>query len=143
MKKIKLTWKEFGDALEKLKKMIIDSGIKYKYVYGIPRGGVAIASYLSHHLNLIYIDSPKPYSVTKDLLIVDDIADTGNTLCDFAKYNIATIYKSNWTKIIPEFSVLKKEDKNSWIIFPWENKESEGGISDKMEKQTKITEWLK
>lgn len=128
VEKIQISWEDFGKVLKELKQKIINSGKKYKYVYGIPRGGVIIALYLSHKLNLKYLtlqhDYLDDYNI-EEVLIVDDIADTGETLKEFMNFDIATIYRTPWSKINPTYSVWNKTNKDTWIIFPWENLETE------------------
>ena len=53
--------------------------------------------------------------------IVDDIADTGQTLNSFSKLDdvyIATIHYHEQSQFVPDKWVLQKKDK--WIVYPWE-----------------------
>ena len=127
-----MSWEEFGVALEELKQKIETSGKKhkYKYVYGIPRGGAAIALYLSHQLGLIYSTKIETHMDASEILIVDDISDTGETLTGFLTSNTATIYTTPWTEVTPTYSVVTKMNKDTWIIFPWEVYETEEGYDD-------------
>ena len=86
-----------------------------KNIYGIPRGGLVLAVYLSHLLNIPIVDRP----TGKETLIVDDIADTGTTLNDFKDYTIATLYYHKQSKVKPDIWIYEKKD--NWILFPWEN----------------------
>ena len=115
MKKIYLDYEDYGIALSNLVKQIKRSRLKFNGVYGVPRGGAAIALHMSHNLNIPVLLYP-----TKDSLVVDDISDTGKTLMSHKNKKIATLYTTPWTKTKPDFSVLKKLEKDSWIIFPWE-----------------------
>lgn len=99
--------------------------VKLKYndqfdnIYGVPRGGLVIAVYLSHLLDLPVVDSIRDGRT----LIVDDIADTGKTLVELDKFKyskIATLYYHEQSMIYPDIWVYLKTDK--WIQFPWEVK---------------------
>ena len=113
-----VTWQQFDIACKKIADTIEYNSLKYniKNVYGVPRGGLAMALSLSHLLDL-----PLSLFPTKDSLIVDDIADKGNTLSIFSGRNpIATIYYHRQSLVIPDIWVYEKKDK--WVQFPWEVK---------------------
>ena len=92
-------------------------------VYGIPRGGVSIAQRLSYLLDVPLLQAP-----FKGCLIIDDIADTGESLIHYARntsgggedkgYHIVTMFYRKGSFVIPEFYKYMKEEK--WIVFPWE-----------------------
>lgn len=91
---------------------------KLKYVYGIPRGGWPIAVHLSHHLDLdIRFSHPSVGCKIDEVLIVDDIADTGVTLRAFQDYCIATIFYKPRSIIKPQFYI---KETTKWVVFPWE-----------------------
>jgi len=113
--KIYLNYEDYGIAIENLINKIKKSRYKFEDIYGIPRGGLPIAVELSHKLNL-----PLVFYPTKNTLVVDDISDEGNTLKDIKNKKIATLYTTPWTKTKPDFYVLEKVKKSSWIVFPWE-----------------------
>ena len=115
--KIYVSWNEFNEMTLELAEQIKKSKIKFSGIYGIPRGGLPLAVYLSHNLELPLIFEGKP---TLDHLIVDDISDKGNTLNNFQDYTIACLYSTPWTKNTPNWYVRLKQDENQWIIFPWE-----------------------
>jgi len=100
---------------------------EFKGVYGIPRGGVILAVMLSHKLNVPYIETID--KVNEDVIIIDDIADTGKTLKKYKSHPIAeknyyvTIHEHEQSIIKPDYSVINKGDK--WIVYPWETEESE------------------
>lgn len=63
---------------------------------------------------------------TKGCIIVDDIADTGNSLLHYTvnetnknKYFIATVYWKRSSLVKPDFYVEEKVS-DEWILFPWE-----------------------
>jgi len=112
----KLTYTNFVIACKKIAKEIPSN---ITGLYGVPRGGLIPAVYLSHITKLPLVDKPG-----KNVLIIDDIADTGNTLLDLklhmsiSHFKAMTIYYHKQSIIEPEFWVYEKEDK--WIQFPWE-----------------------
>ncbi|MCK9544831.1 MAG: hypothetical protein M0R03_22690, partial [Novosphingobium sp.] len=71
-KKIFFSVADFDDACYRLASDIKLRGIKYQAIYGVPRGGVAIAIRLSSLLDLPIVDE---YSTTskEKILVVDDI----------------------------------------------------------------------
>jgi len=100
---------------------------EFKGVYGIPRGGVILAVMLSHKLDLPYIENID--SLNEDVIIIDDIADTGKTLKKYKSHHISeknyyvTIHEHEQSIVKPDYSVINKGDK--WIVYPWETEESE------------------
>ena len=81
-----ITWKEYDDMIDKISKYVKQYPLgEIGAVYGLPRGGLPIAVSLSHSLGLpLLMDYYDRKIVTdKQILVVDDIADTGNTLKDF------------------------------------------------------------
>lgn len=129
--KIKISWNEFDNMIKELVIKLKDSGESFDGIYGIPRGGLIIAVYLSHQLNLPLLQYP-----TNNTLVVDDISDEGKTLSTFQNRKIATLFSTTWTKITPNWYVKIKDDKDSWLIFPWENLETENSYDNKREMET-------
>ena len=118
--KIAISWKEYDDMIVQLTEKIKESKITFDGIYGIPRGGLVLAVSLSHQLDLPLLIYP-----TKNTLVVDDISDEGKTLSSLKNRKIATLYSTSWTKIKPDWHIKEKTDKNTWLIFPWENQEKE------------------
>lgn len=91
-------------------------------VYGIPRGGLVLAAMISYRLNIPMLMAP-----CKGCLIVDDIADTGNSLRHYVpnrtnenKYFIATVSYSAQSAVTPNYYQHVKVD-GQWVVFPWES----------------------
>ncbi len=66
----------------------------------------------------------------KRVLVIDDVADTGNSLQTIGEYleskkakslRVATLYVKPWSKAMPHYYV---STTSAWIIFPWELHES-------------------
>ena len=117
--KIILTPQEFHDKILKLAEMIPKN--KYTYVYGIPRGGLIIAVYLSHYLNLYILKDLKEVYLDSQpiILIADDVADTGETLKWFEGFDRATIYYKPRSIVKPTYFVEKCLNSD-WIVYPYE-----------------------
>ena len=113
--KIYVNWREFGQLCENLLLNIRKKNKKYDNIYGIPRGGLPVAVYLSHHLEIPLIHNFK--KMTDNTLIVDEIADTGETLKNFNPENIAVIFKNKRCCFKPKYWEVLVHD---WVVFPWE-----------------------
>jgi hypoxanthine phosphoribosyltransferase len=93
-------------------------------IYGIPRGGLVLAVSSSHLLGIpivLFREEIKP-----DTLIVDDTADTGETLdevCEQLGFQvmIAKLYYCNDSVLRPSVFIRLK---TNWIVFPWESEVS-------------------
>ena len=142
-----LTWPDFGSACRELAGQVTGDGYRPEIVLGIARGGLLAAGALSYGLNVKNVhvvnmefytgvderlDMPvmlPPAPSTVDLsgarvLIVDDVADTGETIKavrDFcadhvAEARCAVIYEKDRSLVQCEY-VWRRTDR--WIDFPW------------------------
>lgn len=151
MKIITLNWNNIQSLTLSLACKILDSSFIPDIIVGVARGGWIAARLLSDLLNVKNLASMKiefyksigrrngkpiitqpisepPYG--KSILIVDDVADTGESLI-LAKTHVssmgakevklATLHMKPWSKIVPDFYV---ELTDAWIIYPWEFRES-------------------
>ena len=124
MKKF-ISWDELDRLVDELCDMIPDN--QYEGIYAIPRGGLIIGVMMSHKLGLPMIDRLQSY-YGKKFLIVDDIADTGKTLEKmkaevYKEAHTATIHYHKQSSVEPSFWVEEKGD--DWIVYPWEQEDSE------------------
>jgi len=114
-----LTYKKFLYAMNQIAEKVKIYG--NNSIFGIPRGGLVPAVYLSHLTGLPLVDfiekEDKP-------LIIDDIIDSGKTLEPYYKegYTIASIYYHKQSVFEPVIWVYEKKD--DWIKFPWETNET-------------------
>ena len=127
-KKIKVSYKKYGDLMLKLEKQIRSSNVKFDCLHGFIRGGLPLAVHFSHKLNI-----PMEMTISsciravkdgKNVLLIDDIVDTGMTFLTNARRIInsekcftASLYYKPHSKFKPDFHVVKTLD---WICFPWE-----------------------
>ena len=91
----------------------------YIGVYGIPRGGLVLATILSYRLRIPLLNAP-----SKGCLVVDDIADSGDTLLhyDVKGYDIVTMCYKSTSKVKP---MCYYKETTQWAVFPWE-----GGLDE-------------
>tara|TARA_R100000664_G_C2754518_1_gene142158 strand:- start:1097 stop:1519 length:423 start_codon:yes stop_codon:yes gene_type:complete len=131
MKKF-ISWEQYDDYINKISDWIDQlqryQGLNIGAVYGLPRGGLPIAVSLSHQLNLPLLMNYDDRKVVTDkqILIVDDIADTGKTLNhykDEERNIIVTLHFHEQSIVRPDFYCEEKGDK--WIVYPWEREDSE------------------
>lgn len=142
-----LGWAEFGEAARELAQQVIDSGYQPDVLLSITRGGLLPAGAMAyamdhkdiHIINVEFytgIDQrlPEPvflpplprtnYLEGQKILIIDDVADTGETLnlvrdfCDTmaSETRVAVLFEKTRSIIKCDY-VWKKTD--DWIAFPW------------------------
>ncbi|MBI4399942.1 phosphoribosyltransferase, partial [Candidatus Micrarchaeota archaeon] len=134
-------------------------------IVGIGRGGLVPACYLADYLGPLKTlatlrieyytgiakvgKKPKitqPVTVDlkgKNVLIVDDVADTGVTLKNAKEYiykkgaskvKIAVLHYKPWSVLKPDYYV---EETKKWVIYPWMRKESLEELKEKGENLEK------
>lgn len=123
MEKLYLSWQDIDDAINSLAHRIKESNITITSIYGIPRGGLIPAVILSHRLD-IPLFKPGYDILVGSVLIVDDICDTGETLEKYSTFNTVTIHHKQTASVEPTFWHSLTKD-NVWIVYPWENNDSE------------------
>ena len=127
IKRKKVTWKQVEEYVDAVVNHIKANNIPVDGVFGPPRGGLVFAVMLSHRLHIPLL--MHPYG---NCIIVDDIADTGKSMYHYRPdnmlldtYFITTMYYAPSSLVKPDFYTHEKKDK-TWIVFPWENTETEG-----------------
>jgi len=145
------SWDQIYGLLLKLAEAVRKSGFEPDVIVGVSRGGWIPARIMSDLL-----ETPKLANVTaefyvgvaetkheptitqlvsvsvkdKKVLVVDDVADTGESLKlvnshlknqGASEIKIATIYYKPWSITVPHY--YEKETR-CWIVFPWEQKET-------------------
>lgn len=154
-----LTWMDVQRLSEDLADQIAESGFTPDIIVAVSRGGFDPARILSDELNIrslaslqvIYYagvnersDEPQvKYPLNADIsglnvLVVDDVADSGNSLRVVKKYveglgprevRIATLHYKPWSNFKPDYFA---ESAEKWIIYPWEPRESIEDIREKL-----------
>ncbi len=94
-------------------------------VYGVPRGGLVPAVMISHKLGIPLLAAP-----CDDCLIVDDIADSGDSLIHYDRmgYDLAVIILGPNSKIHP--ILYYRERQADWVQFFWEYGSLQSTLAD-------------
>ena len=159
------SWEEIYELLLELADQIREDGFEPDVVVGVSRGGWPPARVMSDLLGkpqLVnvatefylgvaetkgepVITQPVSASVKgKKVLVVDDIADTGKSLKliqahlkerGATEIRVAAIYYKPWSIVVPDYY---QKDTTSWVIFPWERKETIRKILEKYECEGKL-----
>lgn len=110
-----VTWEEVNKYVYALEEHLPEN---VTGVYGIPRGGNILATLISYYYGLPLLQAP-----CRNCIVVDDIADTGETLLHYKSrgYFITTMFYHKQSLVTPDF--WYKEKTNEWIVYPWEYKE--------------------
>lgn len=142
-----LTWSEYGRGVRELAQMIADDGFRPDIILGIARGGLIPAGSLGYALSIknTYVMNVEYYTGVDerlevptilppylelvdlehtDMLVVDDVADTGQTLRmvhefvagKVANARTAVLYEKPRSVIKSDY-VWRRTAK--WINFPW------------------------
>ena len=126
MNKLYLTWKDIENQITDLAEQISKSRENIIAVYGLPRGGLIPAVLLSHKLGIKYVNEwplLKHLYHPDNVLIVDDICDSGKTLKGYNNYPTVTLHYKPSAVTKPTFyNNIAEEDV--WIVYPWENEDS-------------------
>jgi len=121
-----ISWRDVEDAVERLSINITNSNIEIAAVGGLPRGGLIPAVMLSHKMNIPFVSQANIAGVTGNILIVDDICDSGKTLKRFKfEENVytATLHYKSTAEYEPHYW-WKLASLNEWINYPWEREDS-------------------
>lgn len=112
-----LEWQEVEDLVFSIKVQIQQNQNlpPISNIAGLPRGGLIPAVILSHMTGIPYSDE-----VTSQTLIVDDIADSGQTLSKYSTNMTAVLYYKPNASIIKPTIYGTISNNNDWIVFPWE-----------------------
>lgn len=105
-------------------------------VLGFSRGGLVPANYISqwYDIPMFCINKDVKFECNLDnyreVLVIDDINDTGNTLQGFhSKYGdnqgfvYAALIDNAGSKFVTNFAghYINKNEDPDWIVFPWES----------------------
>ena len=144
-----IEYQKYDQDIMALAEKISQSGKKYEGLYPIPRGGYYPAIRLSQMLELPIITF-----TTKNILIVDDIVDSGKTMEQYKNYDKAVVYakeqskdkvdyygavKTGWLQIPDEKDCDIEEHIRRLIEYIGENPNREGlvGTPDRIKRMWK------
>jgi hypoxanthine phosphoribosyltransferase len=153
-----LTWDLYGTAIRQLASQIADDGYQADVILGIARGGLIPAGSLGYALSIknTYVMNVEYYTGVDerldvpvilppflemvgldgaDILIVDDVADTGHTLAKVYEFvagkvqtaKAAVLYEKSPSVIKCDY-VWKRTDL--WVNFPWSSEDPVAGPKD-------------
>ncbi|MEM3699312.1 MAG: phosphoribosyltransferase [Candidatus Bathyarchaeia archaeon] len=158
------TWNQIYKMLLNLADKIRKNGFKPDIIVGVSRGGwppARVLSDLMDNPNLANVRAEfylgvaetkgeptltQPVSVDvadKKVLVVDEIADTGQSLKLVKEHiigqgakevKIATVYYKPWSIIKPDYY---EKETSRWVVFPWEIKETVHKIVKKCKEKGK------
>ena len=124
MEKLYYNWEEVEELVDLLAQQITKSGYQIEYIFGLQRGGLIPAVLLSHKLDIPMTQDP----TRQNILIVDDICDSGETFKEFFLEYPHSIFaclhfKPHTSCFNPDFSA-NKFFSDAWIVYPWERVDS-------------------
>lgn len=130
--KIILSWRDIENVIDEVVKKINNLEKKPFYIYGVPRGGLIPATWISHKTGIKYqqINSAQ---ITKmadlsHILIIDDICDSGKTVKEirenYPKVKVACLYHKETASETPD--IYGEIVGDEWLVFPWEENEEIG-----------------
>ena len=94
----------------------------FTHLYGIPKGGLVPATYLSHLTGLPLVSYPE--TEQSHTIIITDIINSGKTLqklkSKFFPEDIfaVALYCNKHSIVKPDIWIYEKS--SDWVIFPWE-----------------------
>lgn len=117
---IKLSWQDVetrvDDFVESYEKEQADMLDHFRYVYGVPRGGIPVAIFISQRTGLVLLESLEGCDPVH-VLVVDDIVDSGETRKRYMDYSFMSVFD-------------KQKEGNEWVEFPWERMGKESPAED-------------
>ncbi len=169
MEYLRLSWDDIENDCKILAKKIQEK-IQFDIIVGIGRGGWVPARILSdilanddlHTMRVKFytaigktakeplITHPTQFDVTgKNILLVDDIADTGGSLItaiDHLKKRgsgeifVVTLIRKPTSKFTPDIFV---RETSAWVIFPWEVNETIRNLRKSARSEDELREEMK
>jgi xanthine phosphoribosyltransferase len=141
-----LVWQDIELACSKLVNQLKEAGIlrRSTSILAISRGGLVPASILAYSLNVPIAGSVRPDSVPlvrsnrTDLIVVDDICDTGVTFRRVRKWFPNALFIAPYLKPQgrSECALWSVElPKDVWAVFPWAPSDLPSRISNQSHEE--------
>lgn len=123
VKKVFLSWYDINVLLDSIHEKCKD---EVKLVTGVPRGGTLLAIMYSHRFNIPYTEYKSNHY--PNMLILDDIADSGDTFeslkKEFPTPKYGALHYKTSSKFKPDFYGVEIPEDYGWIVYPWEKEDS-------------------
>ena len=113
--KISVSWWDMVDLIKDLAEKIPFEVPLADSIYGIPRGGMIPAVWLSHETGL-----PLVQTIGKNTLVVDDMTDSGVTMEKMPGQWTAVLFHKPHTSCFTPNVYSKLHEGDEWLVFPWE-----------------------
>lgn len=122
--KIYYSWNKFEVALPYLT-ALAKKNREIKFLYGVPRGGIALAVALSQTTGFPIIDSydEKP---SNEVLVCDDILDSGATRRKFSNSDFICLHARAGYQELKLTTHVAHIIQDQWVVYPWEAHETPG-----------------
>lgn len=149
MQTLKLSWEDIEMLAAQLAREVKVSGFKPDYIVGIAMGGLVPLALVAEKLKiqnaatisarsydektkkrgkLVISHVPRLKASGKKILLIDEIADTGETFRDVSKVlkekcgsthikTAAIVVNTTRCRFPPDFSVMNVD---RWVVFPWD-----------------------
>jgi hypothetical protein len=157
-----LSWDDIQRLSEIVSDKIINDDYNPEIIVAVSRGGFDPARIISDQLGIrklasvqvayytgVNTKSEKPEVIHplnadvsgSNILVVDDVADSGDSLLVVKEYigslkpkklKIATLHYKPWSILEPDYYAAKVEE---WIIYPWEPRETINNLLDELKKE--------
>jgi xanthine phosphoribosyltransferase len=123
-----VSWKGVDDCCRELAESIRTMPPRSREIIAVSRGGICPAGILSYELDIpisdiiVSVSPPTLFSTRDDILIVDDICDTGRTFEILRRCFPNALFLTLYTK--PEGMPLcdytaRFVTQDTWVVFPW------------------------
>lgn len=124
--KINYDYKKFEFDVEAIIKFVKYKKWSVKIIYAIPKGGLVLGVFLANRLGvplcLSFSDCVATSFHYENILVVDDIADSGKTFTrvpDVCSLKTVALYVKDGTQFVPNF-YCRRCKKDEWVSFFWE-----------------------
>lgn len=126
-----LSWSNIEHDVASLARKVQSTGFEFDKIATVSRGGLIPARLMADHFDIKIILVDK-LSIPSETLFVDDIYDTGKTfkkiVSHFPSNNnfvYATLMARIGKKYPKQLVYARKTRGREYVVFPWEEKESE------------------
>ncbi len=126
---LELTWEDVMKAV-----LCTAKRLEGRKVYGVPRGGTLVATLLSYRGCKLVATPPEDACALMSTIIVDDIADTGETLALWADRGFTTmaLFIRKGCRPLPACHLSSQIIPGTdYIKFPWEDRQSAAALEAK------------